>query len=154
MARPTFVLLALSLLAGGALVSAFLLLPSGSGIGVDVERERDREASAIDFGPMRPHVVGRESLFDRGDARGDRGAGRMNPQSAPRTASPILPVQPDRALGDVGEHLDPDALYPVWASSGIVSDVGNFEDTDYDLLASIEDGAAYIGEYIEPEEAL
>ena len=64
---------------------------------------------------------------------------------------PASSVQPSE-LGEIGEYLDPDAFYPVSASGGVVSDVGDFQDPDYDLPASTGEGAAYVGEYIEPED--
>lgn len=141
-------LLALSLLVVGALVSAILLLPPGSGIGID------GEVTATGSDPMHALDVRRETLIDHADARGDRRGRRLEPQPARRAKSPISPARPAVEPGGIGEYLDPEAFYPVWASGGIVSDGGDFQDPDYDVPVARGDGTtSHVGEYIEPKDA-
>ena len=151
MARPRFVVAALSATAVAVVASILLLRPTGAEIGFAGEGESGRDAAiALDsVGLLEIHNA---ILAADGDFREGRADRRVDPLSE-RRAKRSVSYPPVGERGDVGGYLDPDA-YPVSPVGGGVSDdFGEFQDPAYDLPSPQPYGGTLdIGDYLAPEE--
>ena len=151
MPRARFVGMALSSTVAVVVASILLLRPTGAETGSDYG-EGDGDAVVVLDSAKIPEP--RDTILvvheDSSDVRAVR---RSGPESERLTQGPAATL-PVRERGDVGEHLDPDALYLVSSSGGNVVDVGEIEDPEHDVpTAPPYEGVSDIGDYLEPEES-
>ncbi len=149
MPRASFVVAALSTTVAVVVASVSLPRPTGAEAGYDGEGAREA-VIALDSVKVREP---RETISAaHGDSRDGRAVRRAEPESEGRVKRPAA-TWPAREHDDVGEYLDPDALYPVSSHGGSVVDVGEFQDPDRDVpTAPPHEGISYVGEHLEPEE--
>ena len=142
MPRASFVVVALSTTVAVVVASVLMLRPTGTETGSDGEDAREAVIvldSVEAAGTRDTMSVVQEDLPESGAVR------RTVPESEGRGEKPAATL-PVREQGDVGEYLDPDALYPV-------SSYGEFQDPDRDVpTAPPHEGVSDVGEYLEPEE--
>ena len=153
MTRQKLVLLALSVVVGAVLASAFLMRSTGTEFGSGVRGGSDGEV-LHEIDPVELVQVGHATPPARTtDAQSERAVPRLLRRSEPRTIQ-SMSVLTFRETVDVGQYLDPDYHYPD-ASPGPVSDVGEFRDPDDDVPPPLPPGGVSdVGGYVSPDEAL
>ena len=152
MPRARFVVVALSAAVAVVVASVLWLRPTGAEAGSEDDGEDDREA-VIGLDSAEFPETGDTMAAVREDLPDGRWVRAAEHESERRAKRPA-PTLPARERGEVGEHLDPDALYPVsFSSGGGVVDVGEFEDPESDApTAPPRGGASDVGDYLDPEE--
>ena len=149
MPRASLVVVALSATVAVVVASVSLLRPTGTETGSDGEDAREAVIVLDSVKVPEPREI---ILAAHEDSRDGRAFRRAEPESERRAKRPTV-TWPAREHDDVGEYLDPDALYPVSPYGGSVVDVGEFQDPERDVpTAPPHEGISDVGEYLDPEE--
>ena len=149
MPRASFVVVALSTTVAVVVASVSWLRPTGTETGFDGE---DAWEAVIVLDSVEVAGTRDTTSAAHEGSRDGRAVRRAEPESERRAKRPAV-TWPAREHAEVGEYLDPDALYPVSSYGGSVVDVGEFHDPERDVpTAPPHEGVSDVGEYLEPEE--